>query len=67
MTKDEAQRRRWTFYEAVVLSMSVTSGKAGGLKYVNRSKRLKTGRHLKVATTQKFLADRAFDPLLPVS
>jgi len=32
MTKDEAQRRRWTFYEAVNLafkSVTGTDGKAG--------------------------------------
>jgi hypothetical protein len=29
----------------------VTSGRAGGLKYVNRSKRMTTGSHLKVAST----------------
>lgn len=30
---------------------SVTSGRAGGLKCVNRSKRMTTGSHLKVAST----------------
>ncbi|MEE8299713.1 MAG: hypothetical protein V3R28_00235, partial [Desulfatiglandales bacterium] len=30
MTKDEAQRRRWTFYEAVNISLASTSWSATG-------------------------------------
>src|SRR3990172_7313003 len=45
---------------------SQTSGKAGGLKTVNRSKRLKTWCHLKVAITQTDSADPT-DGLLPLA
>ncbi len=43
---------------------SETSGKAGGLKTVNRSKRLKTWRHLKVAINQTGSVDPADGLLL---
>ena len=44
-----------------------TSGKAGGLKNVNRSKRLKTMIHLKVDFIQTVSVDQTCDLHFPVS
>jgi hypothetical protein len=52
---------------ATPLQESDTSGKAGGLKTVNRSKRSRTVGHLKVAAIQTDSVDRPFDLRLPVS
>ena len=46
--------RVWTMDNEGPVYKSATTGKAGGLKYLNRSKRLKTWRHLKVAYANNF-------------